>query len=197
MASKVVQLTAADWVVEDIINDMDTALDKRMDPRQMSKPERDSYKKNLMTKLHSDYPEFDWLMLNALVDHCLDHPDEGPDEVLAKYDPKIFQKKDAEVQTTHEDYYPPQGQPNVYYVPYLNTGFYARMEVDNTRAPCRDENGDVQLYELDAHGGYTPVTKTKSTTSFSRAPLEDITHKPELWQQNQPNCIRLSSSPRR
>ena len=121
------------------------------DPRKLTPEERQSYKKHLMAKLHLDYPEFDWLMVNAITDHYLEHPDEGPEELLAKYDPKIFapapekEKKDASTQT-------------------ITTG----------------EEGEKQQRPPQ------PI-------------LEDITNKPELWQQNQPGgYISLGgSSPRR
>jgi len=128
------------------------------DPRKLTPEERQSYKKHLMAKLHLDYPEFDWLMVNAITDHYLEHPDEGPEELLAKYDPKIFapppeeeeKKKDASTQTT--------------------------------TTATREEEGEKQQQRPPP-----------------RPMLEDITNKPELWQQNQPGgYISLGgSSPRR
>ena len=60
------------------------------DPRQMSDEEKKSYKKALMAKIHFDYPEFDWLMADSLVETYLRDPDVTPEKLLAKYDPDIF-----------------------------------------------------------------------------------------------------------
>lgn len=47
-----------------------------------SEPDRQSVKTRLMLLLHAQYPGLDYLMLETVVDHYLDHPDDGPDEVI-------------------------------------------------------------------------------------------------------------------
>jgi len=46
-------------------------------------------KKRYMRGLHEEYPGLDYLMIECIVDHCMKHPDDGPDEIL-KSAPKDY-----------------------------------------------------------------------------------------------------------
>ena len=77
------------------------------DPRQMSAEEKKSYKKALMAKIHLDYPEFDWLMADSLVETYLADPDVTPEKLIARYNPDIF-KPDDQKQKREKESPPPR-----------------------------------------------------------------------------------------
>lgn len=49
-----------------------------------SKPDRQAVKTRLMLLLHAQYPGLDYLMLETVVEHYLNHPEDGPDEIIEK-----------------------------------------------------------------------------------------------------------------
>lgn len=49
-----------------------------------SAPSRQSVKTKLMLMLHAQNPELDYLMLDTVVEHYLNNPDDGPEEVINK-----------------------------------------------------------------------------------------------------------------
>jgi len=84
-----------------------------------TQPDREATFKRLMQLLHERYPGLDYLMLQTVVDHYLDFPDDGPEEVIRKGQeriPEYFMRPESEeegprVTFQHDPYYAPQEPP--------------------------------------------------------------------------------------
>lgn len=69
-------------------------------------PLRSAVKRDLMRAMAVAYPVFDFVMRLTLVEHYLDHPEDTPEELLARAPKNYFDEKNAKVTVSNPQ--PPQ-----------------------------------------------------------------------------------------